>query len=76
MLTEFHPLAGKYKVTIGQLIIAWTFAQPGLTHVLCGVRNVHQAIENARSGSLNLAPDDINQMRNIAKASFPQGLPK
>jgi len=75
MLTEFQPFAKKHNATIGQLVIAWTFAQPGLTHVLCGARNAHQAIENAQAGSLNLTPDDTNQMSNIAKASFPQGLP-
>jgi methylglyoxal reductase len=62
MLQTFKPIADTHKVTIGQLVIAWTAAQPGLTHVLCGARNPEQVIENAGGGDLVLAESEIRKM--------------
>lgn len=62
MLHNFKPIADAHKVTIGQLVIAWTVAQPGLTHVLCGARNPEQVIENAGGGDLVLTESEIQQM--------------
>jgi methylglyoxal reductase len=62
MLQTFKPIADAHKVTIGQLVIAWTAAQPGLTHVLCGARNPEQVIENAGGGDLVLAESEIREM--------------
>ena len=37
----------EHHVGVGQLVIAWTFSQPGITCVLCGARDVAQATKNA-----------------------------
>lgn len=50
MLAELHPLAVDKGLSVGQLVIAWTLAQPGLTHALIGARSVEQAAENAAGG--------------------------
>ena len=42
-----------------QLAIAWTAAQPGQTHALCGARNPEQAAENAASGDLSLSDEEL-----------------
>src|SRR5574337_64540 len=34
MLDKMHPIAEKHGLTLAQLVIAWTIAQPGLTHTL------------------------------------------
>jgi methylglyoxal reductase len=57
-------LTEKYGCTIAQLTIAWTAAQPGATHVLCGTRSVDQGIENAGAGAIELDPDDIQRIRD------------
>lgn len=44
-------------------MIAWTAAQPGVTHVRAGGRTVLQVTENARAGELKLAPADIKRIR-------------
>ncbi|MCK5712296.1 MAG: aldo/keto reductase, partial [Hyphomicrobiaceae bacterium] len=59
MLNEFVPIAKKHKATISQLVIAWTFSRPGVTHVLCGARTQEQAVENAAAGDLVLDEEDI-----------------
>jgi aryl-alcohol dehydrogenase-like predicted oxidoreductase len=65
MLDEFKPLAEKYNVTIVQMVLAWTFHQEGCTHVLAGVRNPKQAVENAGAGDVSLSGEDLAEMNRI-----------
>jgi methylglyoxal reductase len=60
-----RPIAEQRRLTLGQLVIGWTIAQPGLTHALVGARNVGQARENAAAGHVPLATEDL---RAIADA--------
>jgi len=66
MLAGWKPLVEKYACTPAQLVLAWTAAQPGATHVLCGARTAAQAVENAAAGALRLAAADLAAMRNSA----------
>lgn len=59
MIALWQPLCESHNVTPAQLITAWTAAQPGLTHVLCGIRTVEQATENAAAGDLELSADEL-----------------
>ena len=63
LLDGWQDLARQHQCTLAQLVIAWTAAQPGVTHVLCGARRVEQAMENARGGELKLDPADAQRMR-------------
>lgn len=60
-LKKFAPLAEKYGVTIGGLVIAWTLAQPGLSHTLVGARDAAQAVENA-SAAAELTAEDVAEI--------------
>jgi len=51
---DFQSIADQHGLTFAQLAIAWTIAQPGLTHALVGARNVQQATEN-ESAAMNEA---------------------
>ena len=59
MLESLRPIADHHKATLGQLVIAWTSLQPGMTCVLCGARDPQQAIENAGAGHIELSADEI-----------------
>jgi aryl-alcohol dehydrogenase-like predicted oxidoreductase len=59
MLEQLRPIAERHQVSIAQLVIAWTFSQPGVTSVLCGARNPQQAIENAAAADIRLSPEEI-----------------
>lgn len=65
MLAEFKPIAERHHATFSQLAIAWTFSQPGLTHVLCGARDAKQAVENAKAGKITLTAADLAAMNEI-----------
>lgn len=64
LFVSWAGLTDKYRCTLTQLVLAWTAAQPGATHVLCGTRTAEQGIENAEAGALKLAHDDIQRLRN------------
>lgn len=66
-LKQFEPIAGKYGLTIGGLVIAWTLAQPGLSHVLVGARDGAQAKENARAAAA-LTAEDVARITALLNA--------
>jgi aryl-alcohol dehydrogenase-like predicted oxidoreductase len=68
LLRQLQPIADKHDATIGQLIIAWTAAQPGITCVLCGARDERQAKENAAAGNITLSAEDIATMGKLIQA--------
>jgi aryl-alcohol dehydrogenase-like predicted oxidoreductase len=67
MLESFRPIAEKHQATLGQLVIAWTFSQPGLTCVLCGARDAAQVGENAGAGDIRLSAAELATMDKAAR---------
>ncbi len=68
LLRQLQPVADRHGATIGQLVIAWTAAQPGITCVLCGARNAQQAEENAAAGGIELSAEEIAAMGELIRA--------
>jgi len=54
---ELIPVANNHGATLTQLILAWTMAREGVSHVLVGARTEGQAVENARAAELHLDED-------------------
>jgi methylglyoxal reductase len=59
MLERIQPIVEVHGLTLGQLVIAWTLAQPGITHALVGARNPHQAVENAGAADAILSDEEL-----------------
>jgi aryl-alcohol dehydrogenase-like predicted oxidoreductase len=68
MLETFQPIAERHRASLAQLVIAWTFSQPGLTCVLCGARDAAQATENAAAGDIRLSADELATMDRAARS--------
>lgn len=64
LLAGWSPLMDKYDCTKGQLVIAWTLVQPGITFVLCGARKPEHANNNAEAGNIVLQTEDVIMMHN------------
>ncbi len=62
LLDRVGPIAAAKGCTLGQLVIAWTVRQPGVTHALVGARDEKQAKENAAAGSIELGGDELARM--------------
>ncbi len=63
LLASWADLTTEYRCTLSQLVLAWTAAQPGVTHVLAGARTVAQVSENLKAGELNLEAADLARIR-------------
>lgn len=66
MLERFRPLACEHEATLSQIILAWTLAQPGCSHILAGARRPAQAVENARAGRIMLTDEQLRFMSEQA----------
>jgi aryl-alcohol dehydrogenase-like predicted oxidoreductase len=58
-LQKIKLLADDKKMTVGQLVLGWTVAQPGITIALVGARNAEQAIVNAKALEKELSADEV-----------------
>ena len=63
MLNKIRPLAETKNATLGQLVLRWTLAQPGITVALVGARNPEQAVQNARAMNLQLTFEELDFIR-------------
>ncbi|RYG44426.1 MAG: aldo/keto reductase, partial [Chitinophagaceae bacterium] len=61
-LERIKPLAQSKGLTLGQLVLLWTLAQPGITIALAGARNKEQAEQNAKAANGKLSTDEINSI--------------
>jgi len=67
MLDAMKPIAEAHRITVAQLVIAWTLHQPGVTHALCGARTPDHAAANAVAGSVELTEDELSQLAAAIK---------
>lgn len=65
MLRELEPIAARNRLTLTQLVIAWTADQGGVTHVLCGARTPGQVQENAAAGNAVLPAGELQAASEI-----------
>jgi methylglyoxal reductase len=64
-LEKARPLAAEHGVSLGNLAVAWTLAQPGVTGAIVGARDAAQAQENARAASLRLSDGELKMLSNL-----------
>jgi methylglyoxal reductase len=62
LLEGWKPLCEKHGCTLAQLVLAWTLAQPGVTHVLAGARRVGHIRETAAAADLALDRADLDRI--------------
>ena len=65
LFRKLQGVADSYKISYSQLAIAWTIAQPGITHALVGARNVRQGRENAAAGHVVLNEADLRAVEEV-----------
>ena len=59
-LGKIRPMAESKNATLGQLVLRWTLAQPGISVVLAGARNPEQAVQNAHAIDVELSPQEVD----------------
>jgi len=61
-LQKIKPIADEKKLSLGQLVILWTLAQPGITIALVGARNAQQAVQNAKAMDAHLTSGEVEMI--------------
>ena len=62
LLDGWRPLCEAHDCTLAQLVLAWTLAQPGVTHVLAGARKLHHIRETAAAADLEVPAADLARL--------------
>ena len=57
----------KYEVTAAQVALAWVIAQPGVTSVIIGAKNLLQLNDNISAINLKLSADDLQELKNVSE---------
>ena len=62
LLAGWRSLCDAHQCTLAQLVLAWTLAQPGVTHVLAGARKVEHIRDTAAAADLTLSTAELERM--------------
>ena len=62
LLDGWRPLCETHDCTPAQLVLAWTLAQSGVTHVLAGARKLHHIRETAAAADIELPATDLERI--------------
>lgn len=62
LLDGWRSICKARNCTLAQLVLAWTLAQPGVTHVLAGARKQQHILETAAAADLDLPFGDLQRM--------------
>jgi aryl-alcohol dehydrogenase-like predicted oxidoreductase len=66
LLDLMKEIAGRYKVPISRIAIAWLFHKKGLTSALVGTQNEAHLLENIEAAALNLSAQDLASLDTVS----------
>jgi aryl-alcohol dehydrogenase-like predicted oxidoreductase len=67
VVEALRPIAGRLGITVGQLALAWTFHQPGVTSAIAGSRDPKHLRENAESGDVTLDEATLAELEELIR---------
>ncbi len=70
-LDQLRVIAGEAQITVAQLVVAWTFSQPGVTTALCGARRPEQICETGGALQVELSPQQRGAIEAALDARGP-----
>jgi aryl-alcohol dehydrogenase-like predicted oxidoreductase len=74
-VSALKAFAAKRGVSVAQLAIAWTLANPAVDVAIVGVRNPRHVGELAGASRVALTPEDLREIDTIVAAAVPTGGP-
>ena len=63
LLDDLSQVAKLTDITIAQLVVNWTFNQPGITSVLCGAKQAWQIEESAAAMDFSLSEEQLSLIK-------------
>ena len=71
VIEHLRPVAARLEMTVTRLALSWLLSQSGVSVVLVGVRNRHQAEESLSPDTRPLTPDTLQEVDAIVAGGFP-----
>ena len=62
---RLRPIAARHGRTVGQLAIAWTLAQPGVTAAIVGARRPEQVEQNVGAMDWQVTEDELREIETV-----------
>jgi aryl-alcohol dehydrogenase-like predicted oxidoreductase len=75
IVRRLEALASDRGVTVAQLAIAWTLANPAVDVAIVGARNPEQIRQTAPAADIRLSPQDLVRVEEIVRNEVPVGGP-
>jgi aryl-alcohol dehydrogenase-like predicted oxidoreductase len=75
IVRRLDELASERGVTVAQLAIGWTLANPAVGVAIVGARNPEQIRQTAPAADIQLSPQDLAQIERIVRDEIPVGGP-
>lgn len=75
LVKELGRFAGERDLTVAQLAVAWTLANPAVHSAIVGARRPDHIEGTAPAGDLDLTPEDLAQIDEIIEGAVPVGGP-
>lgn len=65
LTVKLKVIADERNVTLSQLVLNWTKAQPGITCVLAGARNQDQVLDNVKAVEFNITGEEMKKINDL-----------
>ncbi len=75
VVEQLQHLSGDLGVSISQLAIAWTIAQPGVQVAIVGAQHITYLQDSAGAADVTLSDGDLSAISDILKSATPVGGP-
>jgi aryl-alcohol dehydrogenase-like predicted oxidoreductase len=75
IVRRLEALASERGVTVAELAIAWTLANPAVDVAIVGARNPEQIRQTAPAADIQLSPQDLALIEQIVRDEVPVGGP-
>jgi aryl-alcohol dehydrogenase-like predicted oxidoreductase len=75
IVRRLEALASDLKVTVAQLAIAWTLANPAVDVAIVGARTPEQIRQTAPAADIHLTPQDLARIEQVVRDEVPVGGP-
>jgi aryl-alcohol dehydrogenase-like predicted oxidoreductase len=75
IVRQLDALASARGVTVAQLAIAWTLANPAVDVAIVGARNPEQIRQTAPAADIQVSPRDLEQIDQVVRDEVPVGGP-
>ena len=62
-----RPIAESHGVSVAQIALAWLLAQPAVSSVIIGAKNVDQLHDNIAAGKVELTPQELAALDEVSK---------